>query len=83
MVVPKLWFTVGRTLSYTASFRSNCQEQRTNNEVGLEQFASETWYHKKKIVAVKMQKKKKPMVHARHVLEALHVLRYILDNASH
>lgn len=58
MVVPKPWFTVGRTLSHTASFRSNCQEQRTINEVGLEQFASETWYHKKN-GAVKMQRKKK------------------------
>ena len=38
----------GRTFSYTASFRSNSQEQRTINEVGLEQFASESWYHKKK-----------------------------------
>lgn len=84
MVVPKLGFTGGRTLSYTTSFRSNCQEQRTINEVGLEQFASETWYHKKKIIAVKMQlKKKKAMVHATHVLEALRVLRYILDNAPH
>ena len=29
------------------------------------------------------KKKKKAMVHAKHVLEALRVLRYILDNASH